>query len=59
MRELGKELESEVGFPFELGSFLTTRLDHGSLRPHSSGCESRGCRPGLPVPNKPYGFCGR
>ena len=22
-------------------------------------CESRGGRRGLPVPNKPYGFCGR
>ena len=22
-------------------------------------CESRGGRPGLPVPNKPYGLCGR
>ena len=22
-------------------------------------CESRGGRPGLPVPNSPYGFCGR
>ena len=22
-------------------------------------CESRGGRPGLPVPNEPYGFCGR
>ena len=22
-------------------------------------CESLGGRPGLPVPNKPYGFCGR
>ena len=22
-------------------------------------CESRGGRPGLPVPNRPYGFCGR
>ena len=22
-------------------------------------CESRGGRPGLPVPDKPYGFCGR
>ena len=22
-------------------------------------CESPGGRPGLPVPNKPYGFCGR
>ena len=22
-------------------------------------CESRGGRPGLPVPNNPYGFCGR
>ena len=22
-------------------------------------CESRGGRLGLPVPNKPYGFCGR
>ena len=22
-------------------------------------CESRGARPGLPVPNSPYGFCGR
>ena len=22
-------------------------------------CESRGGRTGLPVPNKPYGFCGR
>ena len=23
------------------------------------GCESRGGRPGLPVPNSPYGLCGR
>ena len=22
-------------------------------------CEGQGGRPGLPVPNKPYGFCGR
>ena len=22
-------------------------------------CESRGGRPGLPVPNNPYDFCGR
>ena len=22
-------------------------------------CESRGGRPGLPVPNSPYGLCGR
>ena len=22
-------------------------------------CESRGDRPGLPVPNRPYGLCGR
>ena len=22
-------------------------------------CESRGDRPGLPVPNSPYGLCGR
>ena len=22
-------------------------------------CESRGCRPGLPVPTTPYGFSGR
>ena len=22
-------------------------------------CDSRGGRPWLPVPNKPYGFCGR
>ena len=22
-------------------------------------CESRGGRPGFPVPNKPYGLCGR
>ena len=22
-------------------------------------CESRGGRPGLPVPNGPYGLCGR
>ena len=22
-------------------------------------CESRGGRPGLPVPKNPYGFCGR
>ena len=22
-------------------------------------CESRGGRPGLPVPNEPYDFCGR
>ena len=28
------------------------------LRPHEL-CESRGGRPGLPVPNSPYGLCGR
>ena len=22
-------------------------------------CESRGGRPGLPIPNSPYGLCGR
>ena len=22
-------------------------------------CDSRGGRPGLPVPNSPYGLCGR
>ena len=25
----------------------------------SCTCESRGSRPGLPVPNSPYGLCGR
>ena len=25
----------------------------------SSGAESRGSRPGLPVPNSPYGLCDR
>ena len=31
------------------------------VKPQSSGavCESRGGRPGLPVPNSPYGLCGR
>ena len=29
-----------------------------SVRAHEL-CESRGGRPGLPVPNSPYGLCGR
>ena len=33
-------------------------LMHASLRVQEL-CESQGGRPGLPVPNKPYGFCGR
>ena len=36
----------------------------GHVPPHHSGiaqrlCECRGGLPGLPVPDKPYGFCGR
>ena len=37
---------------------------HGTGTPHSvvrvqELCESRGGRPGLPVPNSPHGLCGR
>ena len=35
------------------GGGLTTRLRAQEL------CESRGGRPGFPVPNKLQGFCGR
>ena len=34
------------------------RRRHGRLRAQKP-CESRGGRPGLPVPNKAAGFCGR
>ena len=30
-----------------------------NVRAQPELCESRGGRPGLPVPNKPDGFCGR
>ena len=30
-----------------------------NLQNSGAVCESRGGRPGLPVPNKPDGFCGR
>ena len=33
--------------------------DDGALCRAQQLCESRGGRPGLPVPNKPDGFCGR
>ena len=29
------------------------------FKKHLKMCESRGGRPGLPVPNSPYGLCGR
>ena len=37
-------------------SLLTIRLAGFSAQ---ELCESRGGRPGLPVPNSPYGLCGR
>ena len=33
--------------------------DFGCLITAQEMCESRGGRPGLPVPNGPYGLCGR
>ena len=36
--------------------FVCFRHDQGRAR---ELCESPGGRPGLPVLNKPYGFCGR
>ena len=43
---------------------LPLTADHNLLRERRPEfgaqelCESRGGRPGLPVPNKPYGLCG-
>ena len=34
-------------------------MDIGDLVRVQELCESRGGRPGLPVPNRPYGLCGR
>ena len=36
----------------------TTELEHCLMRALEL-CESRGGRPGLHVPNSPYGLCGR
>ena len=33
--------------------------NHCSILQNSGVVRTRGGRPGLPVPNKPYGFCGR
>ena len=37
----------------------STSLPHVRVDRAQELCESRGGRLGLPVPNKPYGFCGR
>ena len=39
-------------------SFYLFLINIGKIRAQEL-CESRGGRPGLPVPNKPNGFCGR
>ena len=38
---------------------VKSAADDGALCRAQELCESRGGRPGLPVPNKPGGFCGR
>ena len=38
--------------------FFIYIYQHGVCRAQDL-CESRGGRPGLPVPNSPYGLCGR
>ena len=46
------QLCTVVAFP-PGGAWLVLTLTAQQL------CEGRGGRPGLPVPNKPHGFCGR
>ena len=42
---------------------LKVLMDYVDVKQHDRRaqelCESRGGRPGLPVPKSPYGFCGR
>ena len=39
--------------------YLVTLEEVGIIHRAQELCERRGGRPGLPVPNKPYGLCGR
>ena len=57
MKKLIAYREEEVQ-PLSVDPCLKRRCSHPKW---SSGpvCESRGGRPGLPVPNKPDGLCGR
>ena len=38
---------------------VTLEEEVGIIHRAEELCERRGGRPGLPVPNKPYGLCGR
>ena len=57
--------EETIFFPAEDSLCDAVMQTHKMRQPTSGGvrarelCESRGGRPGLPVPNSPYGFCGR
>ena len=44
--------------PYGLRTQSNTELEHQNGNAKEL-CESRGGRPGLPVLNKPHGFCGR
>ena len=48
-------------FPLGLIKYIVIVRGHTGLRGLYRAlklCESRGGRPGLPVPNSPYGLCG-
>ena len=50
-----------MSWPFLCGSKVTLEEEEewtSDVRVQEL-CESRGGRPGLPVPNSPYGLCGR
>ena len=56
---MGVSVSSSFFFSFSsvtLRGLLATKRERNRL---SSGAESRGSRPGLPVPNSPYGLCDR
>ena len=62
----GKRAEAVTPLFMETTREISNRSNHGWLIsqkvPGPSAQElygSRAGRPGLPVPNKPYGFCGR
>ena len=53
MRQERRESGRERSVLWTLSTMFTLTFSAQEL------CESRGGRPGLPVPNSPYGLCGR
>ena len=47
-----------LGSPSLISLMVSVAVKHHGRKAQEL-CESRGGRPGLPVPNKPYGLCGR